>query len=88
MPKLVHVWSQLDNEVSNWFSQLSSIEWVCEFLLLVYHCSTKEIDFRLQTAKSEKKGKKTTSFEKWLLGGILQNRFPKNFTKFTEKYLC
>ena len=33
------------------------------------------------------KEKKTTLYEKWLLGGILQNSFPKNFSKFTEKYL-
>ena len=31
---------------------------------------------------------KTTSYEKWLLGGVLQNSFPKNFSKFTEKYMC
>ena len=34
------------------------------------------------------KRKKTTSCEKWLLGGVLQNSFPKNLSKFTEKYLC
>ena len=34
------------------------------------------------------KKEKTTSCEKWLLGGVLQKSFPKNFTKFTEKYLC
>ena len=34
------------------------------------------------------KGKKTTSCEKWLLGGVLRNSFSKNFSKFTEKYLC
>ena len=34
------------------------------------------------------KRKKTTSCEKWLLGGVLQNSFSKNFSKFTEKYLC
>ena len=34
------------------------------------------------------KGKKVTSCEKWFLGGLLQNSFPKNFSKFTEKYLC
>ena len=34
------------------------------------------------------KRKRTTSCEKWLRGGVLQNSFPKNFSKFTEKYLC
>ena len=34
------------------------------------------------------KRKKTTSCEKWLLGRVLQNSFSKNFSKFTEKYLC
>ena len=34
------------------------------------------------------KRKKTKSCEKWLLGRVLQNSFPKNFSKFTEKYLC
>ena len=34
------------------------------------------------------KGKKTISCEKWLLGGVLQNSLSKNFSKFTEKYLC
>ena len=34
------------------------------------------------------KRKKTTSCEKWLLGGVLQNNFPINFSKFKEKYLC
>ena len=34
------------------------------------------------------KRKKTTSCEKWMLGDVLQNSFPKNFSKFTEKYLC
>ena len=33
------------------------------------------------------KGKKTTC-EKWLLRGILQNSFSKNFSIFTEKHLC
>ena len=33
------------------------------------------------------KRKKTTSCEKSLLG-VLQNSFPKNFSTFTEKYLC
>ena len=31
----------------------------------------------------DKGKKKKTSCEKWLLGS-----FPKNFSKFTEKYLC
>ena len=31
-------------------------------------------------------GKNATSCEKWLL--VLQKNFPKNFTKFTKKYLC
>ena len=34
------------------------------------------------------KRKKATSCETWLLGGILQNSFLKNFSEFTEKYLC
>ena len=34
------------------------------------------------------KKEKATSCEKWLLGGVLQKRFSKNFTNFTEKYLC
>ena len=33
------------------------------------------------------KGKETRTCEKWLLRGVLQKSFPKNFTKFTEKYL-
>ena len=33
------------------------------------------------------KRKKATSCEKWLLG-VLQNSFPKDFSKFIEKYLC
>ena len=33
------------------------------------------------------KRKKTTSCEKWLPRGALQNSFPKNFLKLTEKYL-
>ena len=85
--KWVHVWRQLDNEASTWFPKLHRIERACEFLPLIYHCSTKWIDFRLQTSLICKR-KKTTSYEKWLLGGVLQNSFPKNFSKFTEKYLC
>ena len=27
------------------------------------------------------------SFENWLQGGVLQESFLKNYTKFTEKYL-
>ena len=34
------------------------------------------------------KRNKTISCEKWLLGGVLQNSFPENFSKFTDKYLC
>ena len=34
------------------------------------------------------KRKKTISCEKWLLGGVLQKSFPKNFLYFTEKHLC
>ena len=34
------------------------------------------------------KRQKATSCEKWLLGAVLQKSFPKNFSKFTEKYLC
>ena len=37
------------------------------------HCSTKR--------------KKKPSCEKWLQRGVLQSSFPKNFSKFTEKYL-
>ena len=33
------------------------------------------------------KMKKTTR-EKWLLRGVLQNSFSKNFSTFTEKHLC
>ena len=29
-----------------------------------------------------------TSSEEWLLGGVLQKSFPKNYTKFIEKFLC
>ena len=35
---------------------------------------------------SRKRKKKTTSCKKWLLGGILQKSYPKNFSKFTKKY--
>ena len=34
------------------------------------------------------KRKKTRSCEKWMLGDVMQNSFPKNFSKFTFKYLC
>ena len=34
------------------------------------------------------KRKKTTSWEKRLLGGVLQKSFSKNSSKFTEKNLC
>ena len=43
--------------------------------------------FKLQTSLICKK-EKATSYEKWLLGGVLQKKISKNFTKFTEKYLC
>ena len=88
MPKSVPVWPQLDNEVSNWFPWLYRIDWGREFLLLIYHCFTKWVDFRLQNLTYLQKGKKTTSCEKWLLGFVLQKCFPKIFTKFAEKYLC
>ena len=58
MPKPVHVWPQLDNEVSTWFPKLHRIERACEFFLLIYHRSTKQIDFRLQTSLICKKKKK------------------------------
>ena len=86
MPKWSHVWPQLDNDRSTWFPWLQRIEQGCGFLLLIYHCSTKYIDFRLQTSLISKKGK-TTSCEKWLLG-VLQKIFPKNLSKFAGKYLC
>ena len=41
MAKSVHMWPQLDNEGSNWFPSLHSIEQTCKFLLLIHHCSTK-----------------------------------------------
>ena len=34
------------------------------------------------------KRKKTTPCGKRLLGDVLQNSFPKNFSKFSEKHLC
>ena len=37
---------------------------------------------------SAKTGKKATSCKKWLLRGVLEKRFPKNFSKFTVKYKC
>ena len=80
-----YVWPQLDNEVSTWFPNPHGIERACEFLLLIYHCSTKQIDFRLQTLLISKKEKKRTCE---MLGGVLQKNVSKNFTKFTEKYLC
>ena len=48
----------------------------CEFLLLIYHCSTKQIDFRLQTSLICKK-KKTTTCEKWLQGVFCKKAFLK-----------
>ena len=84
MPKSVHVWPQLDNEDSTLFPKLHRIERACEFLLLIYHRSTKQTEFRLKPRWSVKR-KKTTTCKKWLLGGVLQNSFPKNFTKSTEK---
>ena len=59
-----------------------------EFLSLIYHCSTKWICFRLQTSKRKCKKEKKNNIMKWLLGGVLQNSFPKSFSKFAEKYLC
>ena len=86
MPKSVHVWPQLDNEDSTLFPKLHRIERACEFLLLIYHRSIKQIDFTLQTLLISKKEKKTTSW-KWLLGGILQKNFPKNFTN-SQRITC
>ena len=43
---------------------------------------------RLQTSMICKNKKKKKECEKWLLGGVLQMNFTKNYTKFTEKYLC
>ena len=51
-----------------------------EFLPLIYHCCTKWTDLRLQTSLICKK-EKTTSFEKWLLGFVLQKIFPKKFLR-------
>ena len=34
------------------------------------------------------KRRKITSCEKWLIGAVLQNSFPKKFSKFIENYLC
>ena len=45
-----------------------------------------ELILRLQTSLICKR--KKTTCEKWLLGGVLQNSLSKNFSKFTEKYLC
>ena len=67
------------------FSKLHMIERVCELLLLIYHHFTKQNDFRLQALLICKKKKKT--YEKWLLGGVLQKTFSENFTRFTEYYL-
>ena len=52
------------------------VERACEFFPLIYHCSTKWIDFRLQASLICNKGKKSIEI------------FPKHFPKFTEKYLC
>ena len=87
VPRSVHVWPQIGNELSTWFPWLHWIEGTCQFLIIIYHCSTKQIDFKMQTSMICKK-EKATSCEKWLLGGVLQKRFSKNFTNFTEKYLC
>ena len=61
--KLVHVWPQLDNEVSTWFPNLHRIEMTCEFLLLIYHRTTKQIDYRLQTSLIWKKKKKSNMWK-------------------------
>ena len=58
MLKWVHVWRQLDNEISTWFPKLHRIQRTCEFLPMIYQCSTKYIDFRLQTSLIYKKEKK------------------------------
>ena len=50
MPKSVHVWSQLHNELSTWFPYLHMIKQACGFLLLIYHYFTKQTDFRPQTS--------------------------------------
>ena len=38
-----------------------------------------------KTTKQNKTKKKTTSCEKWLLGGVLQKRFPKKLFKVHRK---
>ena len=63
------------------------VERACEFLLLIFHCSTKWNDFKLQTSLIWKK-EKIASCGKCLLGVALQKSFHKSFTKFTKKYLC
>ena len=87
MLKWVNVWLQFDNKVSTWFPELHRIERAGEFLFLIYLCSTKKIYFRLQTSLICKKEKKKTSCEKWLLGGVPQESFPKEFSKFTARSL-
>ena len=88
MPKSVHVWRQLDNEVSTWFPWLQRIERACEFLPLIYQCSIKWIDFRLETSLICKRKKEHYLRFMWFLGRNLQKSFPKNFLKLTENYLC
>ena len=63
MPKWVHVWWQLDDDVSTWFPWLHRIEQACEFIPLIYHSSTKWTDFRLQISLICKKEKNNIMWE-------------------------
>ena len=76
-------WRRLQDQ-----QMFAGIERAYKFLPQIYHCSTKWTDLGCKphwsgTWKNEKKA----LCEKWLLG-VLQIKFPKNFSKFTEKYLC
>ena len=82
-----HVWQQVDNETSNWFPYLHRIEQACKVLPLIYHCSTKSTGFRLQTSLIWKKRKNNYVIIEVVARRCSAKSFPKNFSKFTEKYL-
>ena len=86
MPKWVHMWGQRDNNFPPDFHNYTGLNGFVNCISWFTIATPNELVLGCKPHWSAK-GKKATC-EKWLLGGVLQNSFSKNFSKFTEKYLC
>ena len=82
MPKSVHVWQWNSHLISITTSDWTVL-WIPSPNLALFPPNKLILSCKLHWSATRRKKQHHVR-----TGGVLQKSFPKNFTKFTEKYMC